>query len=66
VHTQLRVRAAVRGRSLDAEVRSILEAAVADDDDDLISALIKLSEAIGGVELEIPPRLPMRPAIDFS
>lgn len=66
MHTQLRVRAAINGRSLDAEVRSILEDAVKDEDDDLISALIKLSEAIGGVELDIPPRSPMRPPIDFS
>ena len=60
------MRAAINGRSLDAEVRSILEDAVKDEDDDLISALIKLSEAIGGVELDIPPRSPMRPPIDFS
>lgn len=67
VHERLRVRAAENGRSMEAEVRSILVESLRDDeDDDLISAWMKLREAIGGVDLEIPARSsPLRP-VDLS
>ncbi len=67
VHERLRVRAAEHGRSMEAEVRSILEEAVQDEEgDDLISAWMKLRDELGGVELDIPPRTAMPRAIDFS
>lgn len=67
VHERLRVRAAEHGRSMEAEVRTILEDAVQDeDDDDLISAWMKLRDEIGGVELDIPPRTAMPRPIEFS
>jgi plasmid stability protein len=67
VHERLRVRAAEHGQSMEAEVRSILEEAVQDEeDDDLISAWMKLRDKIGGVELDIPPRTAMPRAIDFT
>ena len=67
VHERLRVRAAEHGQSMEAEVRSILEEAVQDEeDDDLISTWMKLSDEIGGVELDIPPRTGMPREIDFS
>jgi antitoxin FitA len=67
VHERLRVRAAEHGQSMEAEVRSILTDAVQDEDeDDLISAWMKLRDEIGGVELDIPPRTAMPPAVDFS
>jgi plasmid stability protein len=67
VHERLRIRAAEHGRSMEAEVREILEDAVHDEeDDDLISAWMKLRDKIGGVELDIPPRTAMPRAVDFT
>lgn len=55
VKERLRVRAARHGRSLEAEVRVILAAAVPANDRHLGRALL---EAFGddGIELDIPPR----------
>lgn len=67
VHERLRVRAAEHGQSMEAEIRSILEEAVQDeDDDDLISAMVKLAQSVGGVELDIPPRTSMPRPVDFG
>jgi antitoxin FitA len=67
VHERLRVRAAEHGRSMESEVRAILEEAVQDEEeDDLISAWMKLRDEIGGVELDIPPRTAMPRAVDLS
>jgi plasmid stability protein len=67
VHERLRVRAAEHGQSMEAEVRSILEHAVQDpEEDDLISALMKVAADVGGVELDIPPRSTMPRHVDFS
>jgi plasmid stability protein len=57
VKHRLRVRAAEHGRSMEAEVRAILAEAVAEEPPK--NWLLQLHErcaAIGGVELDIPPR----------
>ena len=63
VKTRLRVRAADNGRSMEEEARLILRAAVGPKDvpeKGLGTAIHKLFEPLGGVELELPPRGPMR------
>jgi len=60
---ELRVRAARRGRSMEEEVRGILREAVARDAEsptDVAAAIRALFAPLGGVELRIPPRDPMR------
>jgi antitoxin FitA len=57
VRAKLRVRAARHGRSMEAEMRAILTAAVSDDDKQgLFSALVDRFAELGGVELDLPPR----------
>ena len=61
--TRLRVRAAHHNRSMEEEVRNILSAALAEEESspvDLAEAIRKRLEPLGGVELEVPPREPMR------
>lgn len=53
---KLRVRAAQNGRSMEAEVRDILSAALAEDDTPLGTAIARRFADIGGVELELPDR----------
>jgi len=69
VWTRLRVRAAEHSRSMEEEVRIILREAVSDSQ----SASRNLAEftrecfaPLGGVELDLPPRGPMREPPDFS
>jgi plasmid stability protein len=60
---RLRVRAAHRKRSMEDEVRHILRAALADDataSSDLAQAIRRRFEPLGGVELALPGREPMR------
>ena len=60
---RLRVRAAHRNRSMEDEVRHILRAALADDataSSDLAQAIRRRFEPLGGVELALPAREPMR------
>jgi antitoxin FitA len=58
VREKLRVRAARHGRSMEAEMRAILTAAVRDEDSTqgLFSALVDRFAELGGVELDLPPR----------
>ena len=63
IKERLRVRAARNGRSMEAELRAILTDAIASAP----SREVNLAEAIrrrfapfGGVELELPPRAPVR------
>lgn len=59
VTSRLKVRAARHGRSMEAEVRAILTEAVAEGEDEqgnLAQVIRERFAAIGGVELEIPPR----------
>lgn len=64
----LRIRAAHNARSMEAEVRAILEAALAvpqDDATDLAAFARSLFAPLGGVELEQPPREPAREPPSF-
>ena len=62
VKAKLRVRAATNGRSMEEEARIILRDAVEEEatEKGLGTKLRELFEPLGGVELEIPPREPMR------
>lgn len=63
VKRRLRVRAADNGRSMEEEVRLILREAVkrdAEPEKGLGTAIHELFKPLGGVELELPPREPMR------
>ena len=62
VKTKLRVRAATNGRSMEEEARVILREAVDEEASKkgLGTRLHELFKPFGGVELEIPPREPMR------
>lgn len=60
---RLRVRAAHRQRSMEEEVRSILRVALAQDDAaprNLAAAIGTRFRPLGGVELTLPAREPMR------
>ncbi|HWE89016.1 MAG TPA: Arc family DNA-binding protein [Pseudonocardiaceae bacterium] len=68
VRERLRIRAARHGRSMEAEIRTILVDAVREpgDAEDLFLAMLDRFGEIGGVELDLPPRdTPVR-AADFS
>jgi plasmid stability protein len=62
VKRRLQVRAALNGRSMEAELRAILTAYVEDTpnapvpEENLGKAIHKLFAPLGGVELKIPPR----------
>jgi len=53
---RLRVRAAENGRSVEAEVRAILDAAVGRPTTNVLVALRQAVGRAGGVDLEIPDR----------
>lgn len=55
-HARLRGRAAEHGRSVEAEVRAILDAAVNLPEQNLLLALHTSVSEIGGVDLEVPSR----------
>jgi plasmid stability protein len=67
---RLRVRAARHGRSMEEEVRVILRDAVASEStapNNLVASIARqMAKAGGGVDLEIPPREPMRDPPRFS
>ena len=63
VKIRLRVRAAGNGRSMEEEVRLILREAVGGEgvpEGGLGTAIHELFKPFGGVELDLPPREPMR------
>ena len=63
VKTRLRVRAARHGRSMEEEARQILKAGVeeqATSRPNLAQSIRLLMDPLGGVELDIPPRGPIR------
>lgn len=73
VQKRLRVRAALNGRSMEAELRQILEDAVgasplpkAETGLDLAEAIRRRFAPFGGVELDIPPRELAREPPDFE
>jgi len=65
----LRIRAASRNRSMEEEARQILRSALAEAPAppiDLASRIRSRVAQIGGVELHIEPREPVRPPPDFG
>lgn len=58
VKEKLRIRAARHGRSMEAEMRIILTAAVSDEDarTGLVNALVDRFAQLGGVDLDLPAR----------
>ncbi len=63
VKRQLRIQAAENGRSMEAEVRDILRTALNRQPAapvNLASAIRARFAPLGGVELDLPPRSPMR------
>lgn len=63
VKTRLRVRAAQNGRSMEEEARTLLRAALRDDPvagGNLADAIRARFRRLGGVELALPAREPMR------
>ncbi len=68
VKHRLRVRAARHGRSMEAEIRVILEEAVAEPEtsDDLFTTLLDRFGALGGAEAELPARSAPARAADLA
>jgi antitoxin FitA len=65
IKRRLRIRAAQHGRSMESEIRAILEEAVREPElsGGLFTVLLDRFGAIGGVELDLPPRsTPVRAA----
>ncbi len=63
IKNRLRVRAARNNRSMEEEVRSILRVTLANASErslGLAEAIRRRFEPLGGVELNLPPREPMR------
>ena len=68
---KLRVRAARRGHSMESEARDILKTALAKNPPkspvrSLATRIHARFAALGGVDLEIPPREPTRPPPQFD
>ncbi|MBN9151035.1 MAG: Arc family DNA-binding protein [Micrococcales bacterium] len=68
VKDRLRVRAAANGRSMEAEIRAILVDAVNDTKESvgLLAALEDRFGALGGAELDLPPRATPPRAASFT
>lgn len=68
VKHRLRIRAAQHGRSMEAEVRAILIDAVAEvqEPKDFFTRVHERFAAIGGVELDIPPRTGEIRVVEFD
>jgi plasmid stability protein len=68
VKDRLRVRAARNGRSMEAEIRAILTAAVGESDSSrgLFTELLDRFGEIGGVELDVPARANVARAPDLA
>ena len=67
--TRLRVRAAHHGWSMEDEARDILRVALSSESHtsrDLVKSIRRRFTAIGGIELDLPPREPMREPPDVG
>jgi plasmid stability protein len=64
---RLRVRAATHGRSMEDEARDILRTALATQPSapSLIEAIRTRVDPLGGIELDIPAREAIRPAVNL-
>ena len=65
-HARLRGRAAKNGRSVEAEVRAILDAAMNLPEENILLALHDSFAEAGGVELELPERRDAPRPVDLS
>ena len=68
IRERLRVRAARNGRSMEAEIREILTAAVSDAEPsaELFATLLERFAELGGVDLPLPSRTTPARAAEFS
>src|ERR1051326_1774992 len=69
VKQRLRVQAAQNGRSMEEEARQIIEESVRAKKKkrlNLAEEIHKIVAPVGGIELDLPPRQPMRDPPDFS
>jgi len=69
IKARLRVRAASRGRSMEQEAREILKAGLASKSApslNLADAIRRHIEPLGGVDLAIPSRQPVRRPVKFG
>lgn len=62
IKQKLRIQAAMHGHSMEEEVRAILRVALTENKppENLAQSIRARFEPLGGVELDIPPREPMR------
>lgn len=65
-HARLRGRAAKHGRSVEAEVRAILDAAVDLPEENILLALHATFADAGGVDLQLPERTDLPRPVDLS
>jgi plasmid stability protein len=65
-HARLRGRAAEHGRSVEAEVRAILDAAVNVPEHNVLLTLHASMAQAGGVDLEVPSRTDQPRPVDLS
>ena len=65
-HARLRGRAAKHGRSVEAEVRAILDAAVDLPEENILLALHATFAEAGGVDLQVPERTDLPRPVDLS
>lgn len=65
-HARLRGRAAKHGRSVEAEVRAILDATVDLPEENFLLALRAAMSEIGGVELPLEPRTDLPRPVDLT
>jgi plasmid stability protein len=65
-HARLRGRAAEHGRSVEAEVRAILDAAVNLPEQNFLLSLHALMADAGGIDVDVPPRTDKPRPVDLS
>lgn len=66
---RLRVQAAMHGRSMEDEARDILRAALSTEPAgaaSLVEAIRRRMEPLGGIELELPEREPIRDPLELG
>ena len=64
-HARRRGRAAQHGRSVEAEVRAILDATVGLPEENILLALHSTIAEIGGVDLQLEPRTDLPREVDL-